>query len=135
MLFFLYFTSSVSFINLFPLHTSHVTYTVGKKCISTATRPFPWHASHRPPLTLNEKRPGPHARAFASSDIANMSRIWVQAPVYVAGFERGVRPIGLWSIRMARPRESVPLNSAQLYVFALRYRLSKRACRLRCSIS
>src|SRR3990167_152579 len=135
MLFFWYFTSSVSFINRLPLHTSHVTYTVGKKCISTATRPLPWHASQRPPLTLNEKRPGPHARARASSDIANMSRMCVHAPVYVAGFERGVRPIGDWSISIGRPRYSVPVNSFALYVLAVRYRLSKRACRLRCNIS
>ena len=30
----LYFTSNVSLLYLFPLHTSHGTYTSGKKCIS-----------------------------------------------------------------------------------------------------
>src|SRR3989344_7065750 len=108
------FTSSVSFINRFPLHTSQVTYTVGRKCISTATSPLPWHASQRPAFTLKLKRPGPQPRARASSVMANISRMCVQAPVYVAGFERGVRPIGDWSIRMARLRDSVPLNSLRL---------------------
>ena len=31
----------------------------GRKCISIFTSPSPWHASQRPPFTLNEKRPGP----------------------------------------------------------------------------
>src|SRR3989338_5390305 len=135
MLFFLYLTSSVSFIKRFPLHTSQVTYTVGRKCISTATNPFPWHASHLPPFTLKEKRPGPQPRARASSLIANMSRMCVHAPVYVAGFDRGVRPMGDWSIRIERPKYSVPENSAALYVLALRYRLSNRAKRFLCKIS
>ena len=30
----------------------------GRKCISTLVTPSPWQASQRPPLTLNEKRPG-----------------------------------------------------------------------------
>src|SRR3989338_11255062 len=94
--FFLYLTSSVSFIKRLPLHTSQVTYTVGKKCISTATKPLPWHASQRPPFTLKEKRPGAQPRARASSLIANMSRICVHAPVYVAGLGGGGRPIRLW---------------------------------------
>src|SRR3989338_7563745 len=135
MLFFLYLTSSVSFINRLPLHMSQVTYTVGKKCISTATRPLPWHTSHRPPFTLKLNLPGPHPRARASSLMANKSRMWVKAPVYVAGFERGVRPIGDWSIRIERARYSVPLNSLQLYILAVRYRLSNFAKRFLCSIS
>src|SRR3989344_2547665 len=109
--FFLYFTSSVSFIKRLPLHTSQVTYTVGKKCISTATKPLPWHASQRPPFTLNENLPGPQPRARDSSLIAYISRMWVHAPVYVAGLERGVLPIGDWSISIALPTYSVPENS------------------------
>jgi hypothetical protein len=31
---------------------------------------------------------------------ANHSRIGVKAPVYVAGLDRGVRPIGDWSMSM-----------------------------------
>src|SRR3989338_10366679 len=135
MFFFLYLTSSVSFIKRLPLHISQVTYTVCKKCISTATSPLPWQTSHRPPLTLKLNLPGPHPRALASSLIANKSRMCVNAPVYVAGFERGVRPIGDWSIKIERARYSVPLNSLQLYIFAVRYRLSNRARKLRCNIS
>ena len=37
---------------------SQVTYTYGRKCMSILMTPSPWHASQRPPLTLNEKRPG-----------------------------------------------------------------------------
>src|SRR3989344_728163 len=131
MFFFLYFTSSVSFINRLPLHTSHVTYTVGRKCISTATKPLPWHASQRPPFTLKLNLPGPHPRARLSSLMAKRSRMCVHAPVYVAGLLRGVRPIGDWSMRIARVRYSVPLNSFTLWGFAERNRLSNRAWRLR----
>jgi hypothetical protein len=31
-----------------------------------AMTPSPWHASQRPPLTLNEKRPARNPRVFAS---------------------------------------------------------------------
>ena len=60
--------------------------------------PSPEQASQRPPLTLNEKRPFLYPRIFASLVLANKSRISSKTLVYVAGFERGVRPIGLWSI-------------------------------------
>ena len=40
-----------------PPHVSHVTKMSGRKCISTRSTPSPWHASQRPPFTLNEKRP------------------------------------------------------------------------------
>src|SRR6185295_6136666 len=36
-------------------------------------------------------------RSRARGTPANKSRIGVKRPVYVAGFERGVRPLGLWS--------------------------------------
>src|SRR3989344_8102181 len=65
----------------------------------------------------------------------NITRIKVQLPVYVAGFERGVRPIGDWSIRMARPRYSVPVNVLQLKISAERYLRSKRACKFLYKIS
>src|SRR3989344_2490138 len=62
MFFFLYLTSSVSLVKRLPLQTSQVTYTVGRKCISTAITPLPSQVSHRPPprscLTLKEKRSG-----------------------------------------------------------------------------
>ncbi len=46
-----------------------------------AITPSPWHASQRPPLTLNEKRPGWKPRAFASGSIAKSSRMNVKSPV------------------------------------------------------
>jgi len=56
--------------------------------------PSPSHASHRPPFTLKLNRPGLYPRIFASGKLANSSRMYVNMPVYVAGLERGVRPIG-----------------------------------------
>jgi hypothetical protein len=38
-----------------PSHWSHGTNTSARNCISTRTWPSPWHASQRPPGTLNEK--------------------------------------------------------------------------------
>src|SRR3989338_7600263 len=127
MFFFLYVTSSVSFIKRLPSQTSHGTYTVGRKCISTAISPFPWQASHRPPLTLKENRLAFQPRTRASAVSANISRIKVNAPVYVAGFERGVRPIGPWSNKMARDKYSLPVKLAQLNISFERYRRSNRA--------
>ena len=62
---------------------------------------------------------GAQPRTRASDVEANSSRTNVQAPVYVAGFERGVRPIALWSISIARPRYSVPEKEEQLKIFAV----------------
>jgi hypothetical protein len=59
--------------------------------------PSPQQFSQRPPLTLNENRPGPYPRTFASVVSANRRRMWSKTPVYVAGLDRGVRPIGDWS--------------------------------------
>src|SRR3972149_3198069 len=49
--------------------------------------------------------------------------------------ERGVRPIGLWSIRIARERYSLPVKDAQLNISLVRYFLSNRPCRFLWSIS
>ena len=46
-----------------------------------AMTPSPWHVSQRPPLTLNEKRPGLNPRALASGSTANSSRMNVNRPV------------------------------------------------------
>src|SRR5712692_6954712 len=89
-----HFTSSVSRLYRLPLHTSHVTYTSGRKCISILICPSPAQASHRPPLTLNENRPGRYPRTLASLVWLNSLRMWSNTPVYVAGLDRGVRPIG-----------------------------------------
>src|SRR5262249_56111335 len=91
-----------------PLQTSHGTYTSGRKCISILIVPSPEHASHRPPFTLNENRPGWYPRTLASRLEANSERILSNTPVYVAGFDRGVRPIGDWSMLMTLSMSSVP---------------------------
>ena len=54
----LYRTSRVSRLYRAPWHTSHGTYTSGRKFISIRIVPSPAQCSHRPPLTLNENRPG-----------------------------------------------------------------------------
>src|SRR5205085_10249434 len=92
------FTCRVSRLYLRPRQRSHVTYTSGRKFISMRFSPSPWQASHRPPFTLNENLPGLYPRSRDSGSIAYRSRIGEKTPVYVAGFDRGVRPIGDWSM-------------------------------------
>jgi len=54
-------------------------------------------------------RTGPgHSPFRASFTCENSSRIGVNNPVYVAGFERGVRPIGLWSTLITLSKCSSP---------------------------
>ena len=55
--------------------------------------------------------------AFASLVFAKSSLISLKTPVYVAGFERGVLPIGDWSIFITLSRFSVPLISLKLPYF------------------
>ena len=59
---------------------------------------MPWQDSHRPPLTLNENLPDLYPLIFDSGVLLNNSRISVNTPVYVAGFDLGVFPIGDWLI-------------------------------------
>ena len=54
----LYLISNVCSLYLEPLHTSHLTYTSARKCISTFIMPSPWQASHLPPFTLKLNLPG-----------------------------------------------------------------------------
>ena len=49
--------SSISCLNLFPLHSSHTKCTSAINCISIFMLPSPFHLSHLPPSTLNEKYP------------------------------------------------------------------------------
>src|SRR5436190_17903481 len=70
--------------------------------------PSPRHASHRPPFMLNEKRPASYPRTRASGILANTSLMYVNAPVYVAGLDRGVLPMGDWSISMTLSMCSMP---------------------------
>ena len=51
--------------------------------------------SHLPPLTLKLNRPGLYPRITASVVLENKFLISLNTPVYVAGFDLGVRPIGL----------------------------------------
>src|SRR6187402_2619361 len=87
-------TSNVSRLYRLPLQVSHGTYTSGKNSISIRRSPAPSHVSHRPPFTLKENLPVLYPRIFASGICANKSRMSVNAPVYVAGFDRGVLPMG-----------------------------------------
>ena len=95
MFFSFHFTSSVSGVNRFPRHDSHVTDTSGRKLISIFFKPCPSHSSQRPPATLNENRLAVYPRIFASGVLANNWRMSSQNPTYVAGHERGVLPMGV----------------------------------------
>ena len=56
--------------------------------------PSPSHASHLPPFTLNENLPGLYPLLLDSGNPVNQSLIGPNAPVYVAGLDLGVLPIG-----------------------------------------
>src|ERR687885_1504276 len=75
----LYFTVSVSELYLLPLHSSHVTYTSGKNCISIFFTPPPSHVSHLPSETLNENLPALYPISFERGVFANNSLIGVNA--------------------------------------------------------
>ena len=64
---------------------------------------------------------GDHARGLGALSKS------LNVPVYVAMLERGVRPIGDWSMRIARDKYSVPVNDEQLKICAVLYFLSYRA--------
>ena len=49
------FAFKTSFLNLFPLHVSHLSTISDINCISIFIDPSPLHSSHLPPSTLNEK--------------------------------------------------------------------------------
>ena len=104
----LYFTSSVSRLYLLPSHTSQGTYTSGRKCISILIIPSPEQASHLPPLTLKLNLPFLYPLSLASEVDAKRSRIISNTPVYVAGLDLGVRPIGDWSILITLSSCSIP---------------------------
>ena len=93
-------TSSVSRLYLLPLHDSQGMCTSGRKSISINFIPPPSQFSHLPPFTLNENLPGLYPLIFASGNSLKRDRISVKTPVYVAGFERGVLPMGDWSTSM-----------------------------------
>ena len=57
---------------------------------------------------MNENLPGLYPLILDSGNCANKSRIKVNTPVYVAGLERGVLPIGFWFISMTLSTYSSP---------------------------
>src|SRR5947207_800995 len=101
--------SSVSRLYRAPLHTSHGTYTSGRKCISILIVPSPAHASERPPFTLKLKRPRRSPRTRDSCVCAISLRTWSNTPVYVAALDLGVRPIGDWSTLTTLSSNSIPV--------------------------
>ena len=64
--------------------------------------PSPSQVGQRPPGTLKENRPGLYPRLRDSSVPANRRRTRSNRPVYVATLERGVRPMGFWSMPTTR---------------------------------
>ena len=56
--------------------------------------PSPSQDSHLPPLTLKENLPTLYPLALESGRFENQSLIGPNAPVYVAGLDLGVLPIG-----------------------------------------
>ncbi len=87
--------------------------------------PSPWHDSQRPPFTLKENLPLSYPRSFASRVCANRSRMSSNTPVYVAGLDRGVRPIGSCPITTSLSIFSSPWISRQAPGFT---RSFPRAC-------
>ena len=81
--------------------------------------PSPPQASHLPPFTLKLKLPLPYPRSFASGSCENRSLICVNTPVYVAGFDLGVLPIGAWLISMILSMFCSPFMRLYLPGFSL----------------
>src|SRR4030065_102709 len=92
MFFPLYLISRVSLLYLFPLHISQGIYTGGRKCISTLISPSPRQDSHLPPDRLKLNLEGVYPLILESDTCENNSRINENAPVEVAGLDRGVFP-------------------------------------------
>ena len=82
---------------------------VGQEVHLDLDRALARHASQRPPLTLKLNRPAV-AADLGLGGSAKSLRIASKTPVYVAGLERGVRPIGDWSISMTLSICSMPLS-------------------------
>ena len=73
--------------------------------------PSPRHASQRPPFTLKLNRPFLYPLALASEVEAKRSRIMSNTPVYVAGLDLGVLPMGDWSMLITLSSNSIPFMS------------------------
>ena len=98
-----YLTDSVRGSKRCPWQVGQAWTTSGRKLISCVMTPMPLQVSQRPPpFELKEKRAGAKPCTMASAVAAYSLRIGSQMPRNVAGTERGVRPIGLWSTLTAR---------------------------------
>ena len=74
---------------------------------------------------MKEYLPTLYPRALDSGSAANQSLIGPKAPVYVAGLDLGVLPIGDWSISIILSINSVPLNPVKAFgTFLLLFLLS-----------
>jgi len=63
--------------------------------------------------------------AYLASVVCSKSfRISVKTPVYVAGFDRGVLPIGDWLTSITLSRYSSPVISLYVRVISLNYEIS-----------
>src|ERR1039458_441283 len=110
MFFPLYLTSRILAWYRVPLQSSQGSSTSARNCISTVTVPSPSQVLQRPPGTLKEKCPGVSESRLASGCDANNSRTRSKPLIYVMGFERGVRPIGVWSTSTTSFSLSTPDN-------------------------
>src|SRR5258708_35381657 len=97
MLLSLYFTSSTSSLNLFPLHTSQVRCTSARNCISTTCSPSPLQVSQRPPSTLKEKCLGWNPRSLLNGCLEYRSLISSYPLIWVTGLLGEDLPMRLWS--------------------------------------
>ena len=126
-------TASVSLLYLKPLQSSQWTIILGRKFISIVFFPAPLQTSHLPPTTLKENLPDLYPLILDSSVFENNSLISVNTPVYVAGLDLGVLPIGAWLISITLSIFSIPLISPygkgffsplKKYLFKIGYNVS-----------
>ena len=70
--------------------------------------PAPLQVSHLPPFILNEKTPGLNPLILDSKRLENKNLISEKTPVYVAGLDLGVLPIGDWSTSIILSIKLIP---------------------------
>ena len=86
---------------------------------------------------MNENLPGLYPLVLDSGKLVNQSLIGPKAPVYVAGFDLGVLPIGDWSISIILSINSVPLNPLKgfgifldLLLFKVKFKALYKVCKI-----
>jgi hypothetical protein len=117
--FHLYFICKVSGLYLFQQHSSHSTYTGGKKCISIFFTQSQSQIRHFHFFVLKLNLHNSYHLIFASSVIEKTSLIGVKTQVYVAGLLLGVFHIADWSIITTLSKCSKPLILETLHTFLL----------------